>query len=68
MQLKVAPHNMRRVRRAIIKEKDEDKANKLEIDILCIKPKMLKFTYDKETWVLTAELKAYTQIRIEDLV
>lgn len=68
VRLKVAPHLMKRVRRAIIKEKDEDQATKLEIDVLCIKPKMLKFSYNMATWELKVELKDYTRIRIEDLV
>lgn len=68
VRLRVAPHHLRKVKRALIKEKDEDKVYKLEVDITCANLRMLSFSYNRETWELKAELKAYTRITIHDLV
>ncbi len=62
--LKVAPHNLAKVKKAIIKEKDSDVVYKLEHEE---KKMRLGIEYNKKTWQLTLTLAPCKAISVSDL-
>jgi hypothetical protein len=67
VKLKVAPHLLSRVKKAIIKEKDMDTTYKVQQEVQG-KPKMLlRSNYNSETWVLELRLVVCKTIEIHVL-
>lgn len=67
VKLKVAPHLLARVKKAVIKEKDEDKVFLIELDIRGEKAKRLKIKYNKQSWELSFWLVPSKKVSLEDI-
>lgn len=67
VKLKVAPHRVARVRKAVIKEKDMDLGYKMQRDIAGQKPVSLRSSYDVKTWILSLWLQEYNKVTVYDL-
>lgn len=65
--LKVAPHQVARVKKAVTKEKDQDTAYKLELDLLHKRKQLLRTHYDRETWLLSLRLVDCQQVQLEHI-
>lgn len=64
VKLRVAPHLMRRVKKAVIKEKDIDVAYKVQMEATTL---VLKFKYILADWQLEIRLIEDTAVRLSDL-
>lgn len=66
-QLKVPPHAVARVRKAVIKEKDKDIAYKLSLQEAGQKRKLLRTSYNSASWVLTLILTDCQSVTVDEL-
>ncbi len=65
--LRVAPHLVARVKKAVIKEKDIDTEYKIERDLARKKQMRITSSYDMKTWHLSFTLVECSRILIEDI-
>lgn len=65
--LKVAPHLVVRVKKAVIKEKDSDAVWRLQLDAKGAIRKRITSKYDKKTWYLILFLVDCQTLRVDEL-
>lgn len=59
VDIKVAPHLVSRLKKAIGKEKDMDLVYRMMLEITGRKKERLRYVYNIQTWVLHVELNPY---------